>query len=597
MHDIDYQQVEFEYRRPPELDAGRPAHRPVVVVGAGPVGLSMAIDLQRQGLPVLLLDDDYRLSTGSRAICFAKRTLDIWDRLGVGQRMMDKGVSWNVGRVFFRDEEIWQFDLLPEPGHRRPAFINLQQYYVEGYLQEHAAQQSDIELRWRNKVVAVEQDESRVTLTVETPDGTYQLTTDYLIACDGARSPIRHMLGQESRGVTFRDRFLIADIKMKADFPSERWFWFDPPFHPNQSVLLHRQPDNVWRVDFQLGWDADPVEEVKPERVLPRLRAVFGDEAEFTLEWVSIYTFSCQRMEKFRHGRIFFAGDAAHRVSPFGARGANSGVQDIENLAWKLALVMRGHAPEPLLDTYGEEREYAADENLLNSTRSTDFITPKSEISKLFRNTVLKLAKKHPFARSLVNSGRLSVPATLHHSSLNTADMDDFTGAMVPGAVALDAPVALLSNFDGTEDQEPDSRQQDAWFLGYLGHAFTLVLFDPQGDLPLHRLHSPEGVQLRVVIVHSPEQAAALNNATGHGGVMDTRATPATGVTARDAAHGMSVTHLVDTAHLLQKRYDAEPGTAYLIRPDQHVTARWRQYDPARIHDALSRAIGAPISA
>ena len=209
---------------------------------------------------------------------------------------------------------------------------------------------------------------------------------------------------------------------MKADFPAERWFWFDPPFHPNQSVLLHMQPDNVWRIDFQLGWNADPVEAVKPENVLPRIRALLGPDTQFDLEWVSVYTFACERMDAFRHGRVVFAGDSAHRVSPFGARGANSGVQDAENLAWKLKLVTDGLAPETLIDTYSAEREHAADENILNSSRATDFITPKSEISRSFRNAVLNLAKTHPFARSLVNSGRLSLPATYADSPLNTPD-------------------------------------------------------------------------------------------------------------------------------------------------------------------------------
>ena len=249
---------------------------------------------------------------------------------------------------------------------------------------------------------------------------------------------MRNAIGLESEGQVFRDRFLIADIHMKSDFPTERWFWFDPPFHRNQSVLLHRQADDVWRIDFQLGWDADPEEEKKPERILPRLRAMLGPEAEFEIEWASVYTFQCRRMKSFRHGRVIFAGDAAHLVSPFGARGANSGFQDTDNLAWKLALVLAGRAPERLLDSYDAERTYAADENLRNSTRSTDFITPKSTASRTFRDAVLELAKRHPFARRLVNSGRLSVPAVLASSTLNTPDADaDFArepGAMIPGA-------------------------------------------------------------------------------------------------------------------------------------------------------------------
>ena len=415
---VNYQKLEFDYQRSPDQDAAKPARRAAVIVGAGPVGLSLAIDLAQREIPVVLLDNDCKLSTGSRAICFAKRTLEIFDRLGCGERMVAKGVSWNLGRVFFRGEEIYHFNLLPESGHERPAFINLQQYYVEGYLAERAAELPLVEVRWKNKVVAVEQRADYVLVTVETPEGRYQLEAEYLAACDGSRSTVRSLLGEESKGRVFRDRFLIADVKMKLEQPAERWFWFDPPFHRNQSVLLHMQPDGVWRIDFQLGWDADPEKEKSPEHIVPRVKEMLAHsawkDAEFELEWASVYTFACLRMDEFRHGRILFAGDSAHGVSPFGARGANSGVQDAENLAWKLAAVLKGQAPPALLDTYASEREYAADENILNSTRATDFITPKSEISRLFRDAVLELSKTHAFARTLVNSGRLSVPATLH---------------------------------------------------------------------------------------------------------------------------------------------------------------------------------------
>jgi len=552
--DIDFQAMEFAYEKHADQAASELARHQVVVVGAGPVGLTTALDLARQGVRVVVLDDDFRLSTGSRAICFSKRTLEIWDRLGVGQRMIDKGVSWNVGKVFFREQEVWRFDLLPEPGHRRPAFINLQQYYAEGYLYEQARQEPNIDLRWKNKVVGLEQRDDGVVLNVETPDGAYALHADWLIACDGARSPVRKLIGQESHGRIFRDRFLIADVKMQADFPTERWFWFDPPFHPNQSVLLHRQPDNVWRIDFQLGWNADPVEAVKPENVLPRIRALLGPDARFELEWVSVYTFACERMDKFRHGRVVFAGDAAHRVSPFGARGANSGVQDAENLAWKLKLVLAGQAPETLIDSYAVEREYAADENILNSSRATDFITPKSDISRNFRNAVLNLAKTHPFARSLVNSGRLSLPATYTGSPLNTPDTDAFSGRMVPGAVALDAPV----------------NAQD-WWLAQLDGEFVLAFFcgdalpDRNTLLALQALRMAP-VPVKAVLVASPQ--------------CDLSALP------------KELASVTDREGCLGKRYDAQAGTAYLIRPDQHITARWRAFEAGAVTAAVSRATG-----
>ena len=542
---VDYQKLVFDYQPNADQATLAPVRRPVAVVGAGPVGLSLAIDLAQRGIPVVVLDNDNTLSTGSRAICFAKRTLEIFDRLRCGDRMADKGVSWNVGKVFFRNEQIYSFDLLPEPGHARPAFVNLQQYYVEGFLAERAGELPLIDMRWKNAVSGVEQHDDHVLLTIATPDGPYQLEVDYVAACDGSRSTTRQLLGLESKGRTFRDRFLIADVRMKHEAPAERWFWFDPEFHPNQSVLLHRQPDGVWRIDFQLGWDADPEEEKKPENILPRVKALLAHSAmkdfDFELEWASVYTFSCLRMDKFRHGRVLFAGDAAHGVSPFGARGANSGVQDADNLAWKLAAVLQRRAPDALLDTYGAEREYAADENILSSTRATDFITPKSLVSRLFRDAVLDLAKNHAFARTLVNSGRLSVPATLHGSTLNTPDDGAFDGAMLPGAPAADAPVTLR---DG----------QASWLLPQLGPGFTVLLAAPDaGDLAKVDGH---GLDVKVLTV--------------------------------DAAKG----DLVDTQGLLARRYDLRPGTVYLLRPDQHVCARWRATGADEVGRAIRRALG-----
>lgn len=564
MSSIDYQRLSFEYQPCAEQRAGQadgPVH-PVVVVGAGPIGLATAIDLAQRGVRVVLVDDDCTLSTGSRAICFAKRTLDIFDRLGCGERMVDKGVSWNVGKVFLRDQQVYSFDLLPESGHRRPAFINLQQYYVEGFLLERAQALPNIEIRWHNKVVGLEQRADGAVLTVETPEGSYPLAARYVVAADGSRSPMRKLLGLDSKGRTFRDRFLIADVKMEADFPSERWFWFDPPFHPNQSVLLHRQPDNVWRIDFQLGWDADPVLEKSPERVIPRVQALLGKDVKFELEWVSVYTFSCLRMDSFRHGNILFAGDSAHGVSPFGARGANSGVQDAENLAWKLAYVLQGHAADSMLDTYASEREYAADENLLNSTRATDFITPKSPVSRVFRDAVLTLSKRHAFARGLVNSGRLSVPAVLHGSPLNTGDADEgYAGGMVPGAVCADAPVS--------------GPQGAGWLLSHLGQDFTVLLFGNPDAIDAATLAdlsalSQGNVPLRLVYVTDAAQPAmTCSNATV----------------------------LRDDQGLAAARYGAAPGTCYLVRPDQHVCARWRRADPAAIRAALARATGAGLAA
>ncbi len=548
-----YQYPKYAYQPAPEQLSGEAKRHPVVVVGAGPVGLAAAIELAQSGVPVVVLDDDDTVSFGSRGVCYAKRTLEVLDRLGLGDPCVDKGVSWNVGRTFFREEEAYNFNLLPEPDYKRPGMINLQQYYLEEYEIKRAKELPNLDLRFRNKVVSVTPEGEGATLQVETPDGIYTVQTDWLIVADGARSSIRRMMNLEIDGKIFMDRFLIADVVMKADFPAERWFWFDPPFHPGQSVLLHRQSDNVYRLDFQLGWQADPEEEKKPENVIPRIKALLGDEREFELEWVSVYTFQCRRMGKFRHGRVLFVGDAAHQVSPFGARGANSGIQDTDNLSWKLKLVIEGKAPESLLDSYCEERGFAADENIMNSTRSTDFITPKSKTSLTFRNAVLTLAREHAFARTLVNSGRLSVAAYLTESTLNTPDSAAFQGNMVPGAAMEDAPV-----------QEGG---QAGWLMEKVGHHFVaLVYVDSPAEVDAATARSYQALATAAI----PVEVVLVSPQAG------------------TAPEGLRVLH--DSAGRFAQRYDATAGTTYLLRPDQHVSARWRAFDASQVAAALARA-------
>ncbi|MCA3131887.1 MAG: FAD-dependent oxidoreductase [Betaproteobacteria bacterium] len=544
----------YPYRAPPELSGE--LRVPVAIVGAGPVGLACALEMALAGVRAVVLDDNDTVSTGSRAICYAKRTLEILDRYGCGEPVVERGIGWRVGKVFHGERLAYQFDLLPESGHRRPAFVNLQQYHLEETMLARLLALGG-EVRWKNRVAAVEQDGQGAALSVETPDGDYRVRADWVIACDGARSPMREFLGLEWKGQVFRDRFLIADVHMRGDYPTERWFWFDPPFHRNQSVLLHRQADDVWRIDFQLGWDADPEEERKPERVIPRIRAMLGDDRPFTLEWVSVYTFQCRRLERFLHGRVIFAGDAAHQVSPFGARGANSGIQDADNLGWKLARVVRGESPAALLETYNTERVAAADENILNSTRSTDFITPKSAVSRVFRDAVLDLAREHPFARRLVNSGRLSAPSTYVPEGLHTADAEAFDGPTRPGAPLTDAPVRRL----GRED----------WLLACTGGCFDALLFasalDAQVAAEVRRLGAAleTGARLSVVV-----PAGTRPEAAGFDGVQV----------------------LEDAQGLVASRLGAAPGTLVLLRPDQHLAARWKHWNPGAVRLALRRAQG-----
>ena len=526
----------YPYYQSVDQTASAPAHHSVVVIGAGPVGLGMAIDLAQHGIDVVVLDDNDKVSFGSRAICFAKRTLEIADRLGFGDKLVEKGVQWNLGKVFFDERKVYEFNLLAEDGHARPAFINLQQYYFEQYLVERVQEiNSDtpkIDIRGKNRVSAIKDHGTYSALTVTTPDGEYTIHADWVIACDGAGSPTRSMMGLDFVGRVFEDNFLIADVTMEADFPTERWFWFDPPFNRGQSALLHKQPDGVWRIDLQLGWDVDKEAEKQPDRVIPRLKAMLGDDVKFELEWVSIYTFQCRRMEKFRHGNVIFAGDSAHQVSPFGARGANSGLQDVDNLSWKLAHVIKGLAPDTLLDSYDDERIHGADENIMNSTRSTDFITPKSDISRVFRNAVLDLSEHHAFARPLVNSGRLSMPCNYVGHSLTGEDA--LAGGPARSQPGMPCPDAPLDN---------------GFLLSKLGGGFTLMTLNTDAPSP----QEIEGIEI--------------------------------------AQLELSVTS--DTNKTLGDRFLGTAERAvYLIRPDQHIVARWSEYDAARVQMAVATALG-----
>jgi 3-(3-hydroxy-phenyl)propionate hydroxylase len=338
------------------------------------------------------------------------------------------------------------------------------------------------------------------------------------------------------QGQEFEERFLIADVEMKADFPSERWFWFEPTFHPGQSALLHKQPDNIYRIDLQLGWDADPEIEKRPQNVVPRIERVLG-RSDFELDWVSVYTFQCRRLERFVHDHVIFVGDSAHVVSPFGARGGNGGIQDVDNLGWKLAAVLKGRAPSGLLGSYDDERRRGADENIGHSSRATNFMTPKSKIERLFRDSVLGLAGEHDFARRMVNSGRLSKPCSLAGFSLQS-DAEG-KGGIEPGAAMPDAPV---------------TNGKGGWLLNHLGGGFAIMAVG--AELPEE---TPAGVE-RVIITRDTGRLASADRM------------------------------LLDTEGLATARYGA--GMVYLVRPDQHIAARFRDATPAKIAAALARATG-----
>jgi 3-(3-hydroxy-phenyl)propionate hydroxylase len=554
----------FPYRTPAELLGGPEILHPVIIVGAGPVGLAAAIDLAVHGVRSIVLDDNNVVSVGSRAICWSKRTLEIFDRLGVGERMVEKGVTWQIGRVFHRDQELYSLNLLTEGGHKMPAFINLQQYYVEEYLAERAREFADqIDIRWKHKFRGLQQRDDAVLVEVDTPDGCYTLQAGWLVAADGARSTVRGALGLAFDGQVFEEKFLIADIRMKADYPSDRRFWFQPTFDPGESVLIHRQPDSMFRIDFQLGWDADAAVEGQTARVAERVRRVVGADTEFELDWCSVYTFRCARLERFVHSRVLFAGDSAHVVSPFGARGGNGGIQDIDNLCWKLALVLKHEAAQSILESYNLERVHACEENIRHSSRTTRFMTPKTQAERQLRDAVLALAQEFPFARSLVNSGRLSRPCSLAGLSSTAVDTGTVAGPMAPGTPCADAPIL-----------RQDRRR--AWLLEFLGGEFTIMTFATcsRERLRLEADLRAAGIDLslRVIVpMAGADPIEAEEDAVRAGRV------------------GNSLQLLLDVEGLACERYGGEDGVTYLIRPDQHVAARFRSFDVTAVARALTK--------
>ena len=514
---------------PRQAAPSRAGQEQVAILGAGLAGLTLALDLARRGMASAVLDEGDGVSRHSHAVCFTRQSLEIFCRLGVGDRMLAKGITWHKGRVFFRDRELFRHDLPPESGHECPTFLALRQDHVAAWLVEACKATGRVALRWKHRVTAVAPGPGGATLTIAAPGGGHVLEAGWLLACDGAHSRVQAALALPFAGCAFRDRILTADVALPADFPTERWFWFDPPFSPGRAALLRRQSEDLWQFEVRLGWDVDPAAEQAPDRVTARLRNLLGPALPFRLERVGVREIRCRRLARFVHGRILFLGDSAHQLG-----GGNGAVQDADSLGWKLAAVLRGEAGETLIASHDAERVPVAEEAMLAASRSADFIVPETLAARAYRDAVLELAERFAFARTLVDTGRLPRPAVLEGSPLNTPDGLDH-GAR-PGTPAPDAPVE--------QEGEP------GWLLRHLdGAGFRLLVFGPPRPLDL-----PAGVAPLFV----------------------------TAVPMRGA--------LFDHSGLAAARFGA---AVVLLRPDRHVAARFADIDAAAIAAAHARALGA----
>ena len=527
-------------------------HVPVLIVGGGPVGLATALGLARHGVRSVLIEADDGVCTGSRAICISRRSLEIIERLGALDGFLAKGLPWTGGRSFYRDEEVLHFTMPQDANQKLPPMVNLAQYHIEQFLLDAAERQPElIDIRWQTRVTSVERRADGATVTVATPDASYQIEADWLVAADGGRSAVREALGLKLQGTSYEGRYVIVDIHLKSERPTERLAYFDPPSNPGSTVLVHKQPDDIWRIDYQLRDDEDAQAAVLLENVAPRvdsLLAMMGETALWHPVWITIYKANALTLDTYRHGPVLFAGDAAHLVPIFGVRGANSGIDDADNLAWKLAYVVKGLAPQALLDSYSDERVYAAHENLRHGTKSTEFMAPPTFAFELMRTAVLGLAGKHAHVRSLINPRQTSAIAYAQ-SALNAPDLDTFAAGPAPGTVLPECPLALPQ----------DGAQQARYITDLLKRAdghFTGLYFSEDGSVPSELSALGDVLPLTTVAI------------------------------ARSGAQGCAWDHTAQVCSL----FDAQPATFYLVRPDGHVLGRWRQVQAGQVAAALAAA-------
>jgi 3-(3-hydroxy-phenyl)propionate hydroxylase len=457
----------YEYRTPPEILNGKTLEYPVIVVGAGLAGLTAALELGSRGLRTVLLDEDDTVGAAglsSRGICHAKRSLEIFDRSGVAERIRAKGVTWNEGEVYRGSERLYRFNLQPEADQKFPAFVNLQQFYVEQYLVERLQQMPQVDLRWKNKVLKVREHGERMAVTVMTPDGEYEAKSEYLLAADGAHSVVRAQLGaKDAESELLESVWCIADVRMAGETDVVRKSYLDNPLNAGGAIWYHQMADGVWRTDWLITHYPDREAEATPARAAARLAKLLGPDKPFELVWVGPYRFRRRYLERLRLGRTFFLGDAAAQHSPFGARGGNRAVQDAHNLAWKLALVLAGRAHPELLETYHDERHPAAREHVEHSTRAAIFIGPESAGQRLIRDAILDLAQRHAWARAWVNVGRLSVASVYENSPFNRERGDFPPDSPKPGTAA------------------PDGRCGEGFLVERLGADFCVVYFGAPG--------------------------------------------------------------------------------------------------------------------
>lgn len=532
---------------------------PIVIVGTGPVGLTTALEIARHGQRCVVLESELQVSEGSRAIVFTRRSMEILQQVGVAHRVTETGLPWCYGNSIYRGQRVFRMENARADDDRFFPMINLQQQYLEEYLVDAVEANPLIELRWGNRVNKVEQKGDKAVVEVDTPEGPYELQADWLVACDGARSGIRTAMNLLMEGASYEGRFVIADIRIDLPLPTERLAFFDPSWNPGNTILMHREPHGIWRVDYQLPAGEDPEDALKPESLKARIDAQlemigFGG-TPWEMDWSSVYSARALTLPNYVHGRVIFAGDAAHMLPIFGVRGANTGFQDAQALGWRLALVAKGAASNKLLESYSSERVGAAREIVEEAGKSTRFMAPPSRGFRLLRDAVLSLSLSQPFVGPLYH-WRTSRPHEYGNSPLNSVGDDNLLFKAGPAHGAPPVNVRFAA---------------DSYLLDHLGGGFDLLYFTDGKAIPADLRSVVDGVKARgigVRLIAVSSQSVA-------------------GVEGADLV-------LDDTGGRCRSRYGVMAnGAAYLLRPDQHVCARWMALDSNRLQAAFKSALPA----
>lgn len=526
----------------------------VVIVGSGPAGMVAALELARHGVPSVVLESELQVSLGSRAIVFTRRSMEILQQVGVADRMTKAGLPWRFGNSHYRGRRVFRMEAPYDPDDRFFPMLNVQQQYLEEYLVDACAAEPLIDFRWGNKLVGIVQHVDHAVLTVDTPDGEYTLETTWVVAADGGRSPLRAMLDLKLEGASYEGFFVIADIRVDLPLPTERLAFFDPDWNPRNTVLMHREPQGIWRVDYQLPAGETPEQALQPESLKTRIDAslaMVGHEgARWEMDWASVYSARTLTLPDYRAGRVLFTGDAAHLLPIFGVRGANTAFQDSQSLGWHLAYVVKGLAGERLLSNFSAERVGAAREIIDEAGKSTRFMTPPTSGFQLLRDAVLSLSLQHAFVRPLYH-WRTSRPHEYTHSMLNATGDDD---ALFTAGPARGAPPRNIRL--GADD----------FLLDHLGGGFDLLYFTTGDAIP---------APLRAVVDELRARGVAVR------------------ISAVGTASALGADQcFADVDGHFRARYGVgSTGAAYLLRPDQHVCGRWVTLDATRLRAAFDTAL------